>query len=155
LVVFLVALPLSMGIALASSVPPALGLVTAVIGGLVIGTFGGAHLQVSGPSAGLAVLIAELVGEHGMATFALIVIIAGLLQIASGLAKHERLFQAVSPAVVRAMLTGIGMLIIEGQFYVRIDDRIEGGGLDKLLAMPLGVVRAFTNTTDTLHMGLH
>ena len=61
LVVFLIALPLSMGIAHASGVPAALGLVTAIIGGVVVGLLGGAPLQISGPSAGLAVLIMEMV----------------------------------------------------------------------------------------------
>ena len=152
IVVFLIALPLSMGIAMASGVPPALGLVTAVIGGLVVGTMGGAHLQISGPSAGLAVLIAELVGRHGMAVFALIVIMAGVMQLLSGLGKVGRLFQAVSPAVVRGMLTGIGILIIASQFHVMIDDNIHESGLRNLLMIPSGLIKAFTNTSDTVHM---
>lgn len=94
LVVFLIALPLSMGIAHASGVPPALGLITAVVGGVVVGLLGGAPLQISGPSAGLAVLIMEMVHRfrtgddpYGLKTIAVIVIIAGLLQSAAGLAK--------------------------------------------------------------------
>jgi MFS superfamily sulfate permease-like transporter len=152
LVVFLIALPLSMGIAIASGVPPALGLVTAIIGGLVVGVFGGAHLQISGPSAGLAVLVAEMVSEHGMETFALIVIAAGVMQMLSGVLKVGRLFQAISPAVVRGMLTGIGTLIIASQFHIMIDDKLHGNGLANLMMIPEGVVKALTATDDTLHM---
>ncbi len=66
LVVFLVALPLCMGIALASGMPPASGLVTGIVGGLVVGFLAGSPLQVSGPAAGLAVIVFELVREHGL-----------------------------------------------------------------------------------------
>ena len=119
LVVFLIALPLSMGIAIASGVPPALGLVTAVIGGIVVGAFGGAPLQISGPSAGLTVLVLQLHQEHGMATFGVIGLIAGALQLVAGLFKIGRQFQAVSPAVIRGMLSGIGVLIVLDQFRDR------------------------------------
>ena len=67
IVVFLVALPLCMGIAIASGMPPAAGLITGIIGGIVVGTIAGSPLQVSGPAAGLAVLVFELVREHGIA----------------------------------------------------------------------------------------
>src|ERR1041384_6409507 len=66
-VVFLVALPLCMGIAIASGVPPATGLITGVIGGLVAGSLSGCPLQVSGPAAGLAVIVFELVQKFGLA----------------------------------------------------------------------------------------
>uniref|UniRef100_UPI0018FF786E SulP family inorganic anion transporter n=1 Tax=Xanthomonas fragariae TaxID=48664 RepID=UPI0018FF786E len=66
-VVFLVALPLCMGIAIASGMPPATGLITGIIGGLLVGFLAGSPFQVSGPAAGLAVLVFELVREHGVA----------------------------------------------------------------------------------------
>ncbi|MFT4625222.1 MAG: MFS superfamily sulfate permease-like transporter [Myxococcota bacterium] len=152
MVVFLIALPLSMGIAIASGVPPALGLVTAIIGGLVVGLLGGAHLQISGPSAGLAVLVAEMVGEHGLETFAFIVMAAGALQLLSGALKLGRLFQAVSPAVVRGMLSGIGILIIASQFHVMIDDSIHESGLRNIVMIPAGVLKALANVSDTQHL---
>ncbi|MCP4502899.1 MAG: SulP family inorganic anion transporter [Deltaproteobacteria bacterium] len=152
LVVFLIALPLSMGIAIASDVPPALGMVTAVIGGIVVGLFGGAHLQISGPSAGLAVLVAGMVASHGIESFSAMVILAGVIQLASGLLKGGRYFQAVSPAVVRGMLTGIGILIIASQFHVMIDDKIQESGIKNILAIPKGFWKALTNTGDLKHM---
>ena len=79
-VVFLVALPLCMGIAIASGAPPASGLITGIIGGLIVGLLAGSPLQVSGPAAGLAVLVYDLVQEHGMAGLAPIIVAAGVLQ---------------------------------------------------------------------------
>ena len=81
IVVFLVALPLCLGIAIASGVPPVYGLLAGVIGGLVVGTFTGSPLQVSGPAAGLAVMVFEIVQEHGVAGLSIICIFAGLFQV--------------------------------------------------------------------------
>lgn len=150
-VVFLIALPLSMGIAIASGVPPALGLVTAVIGGLVVGCFGGAPLQISGPSAGLTVLVLQMHQAHGMATFGLIVLLAGVLQFIAGVLKIGRQFQAVSPAVIRGMLAGIGILIILSQFHVMLDSDIPGSGVDNLMAIPAVLWRTINDHHDLLH----
>ncbi len=75
LVVFLVALPLCMGISIASGVPVAAGLVTGIIGGIVVGVPGGAPLQVSGPAAGLTVVCAEVVNHHGLPALAVVVLL--------------------------------------------------------------------------------
>ena len=71
IVVFLVALPLCMGIAIASGVPVAAGLITGIVGGLVVGWIAGAPMQVSGPAAGLTVIVFELVRQHGLEVHAL------------------------------------------------------------------------------------
>src|SRR5436309_2865821 len=76
-VVFLVALPLCMGIALASGLPPAAGIVTGIIGGLVVGALSGSPLQVSGPAAGLTVVIYDIVRSQGVNMVGLIVLLAG------------------------------------------------------------------------------
>ncbi|MBS1835806.1 MAG: SulP family inorganic anion transporter, partial [Acidobacteria bacterium] len=81
-VVFLVALPLCMGIAIASGAPPAAGLVTGIIGGMIVGSISGAPFQVSGPAAGLAVIVFQLVNQHGIAALGPLVLIAGLIQMA-------------------------------------------------------------------------
>src|SRR3954453_12232585 len=83
-VVFLVAVPLSLGIALASGAPIMAGLIAAVVGGVVAGLVGGSPLQVSGPAAGLAVVVAELVGRFGWGVTCAITVGAGLLQILFG-----------------------------------------------------------------------
>ena len=136
IVVFLVALPLCMGIALASGVPVAAGLLTGIIGGLVVGTFAGSPLQVSGPAAGLAVIIYTFVRETGLEFLGLAVLIGGVLQTIAGVFKVGVWFRAVSPAVVEGMLAGIGVLIFASQFHVMVDDDPKGSGVQNLLTIP-------------------
>ena len=114
IVVFLVAMPLCMGIAVASGVPPEKGLITGIIGGIVVGALAGSPLQVSGPAAGLAVVVFELVRDHGMSALGPILILAGIIQFVAGVAKLGGWFRAISPAVVHGMLAGIGVLIVVG-----------------------------------------
>ncbi|MFC4126823.1 SulP family inorganic anion transporter [Nocardia rhizosphaerae] len=118
IVVFLVALPLSLGIAVASGAPVAAGLVAAVIGGIVAGMFGGSVLQVSGPAAGLTVVVAESIAQFGWRVTCFIVVGAGLLQILFGLSRIARAALAVAPVVVHAMLAGIGITIALQQIHV-------------------------------------
>lgn len=135
-VVFLVALPLCMGVAIASGLPPALGLITGIVGGLVVGTISGSPLQVSGPAAGLAVIVWELVQHHGLGMLGLIVLLAGLIQMAAGVLKLGQWFRALSPSVIYGMLAGIGVLIMASQFHVMLDHKPVGSGLANLLAIP-------------------
>src|SRR5262245_57977244 len=100
IVVFLVALPLCMGIAIASGLPAALGLVTGIVGGIVVGVLQGGALQVSGPAAGLMVLTYQLVDQHGPARFGVIVALAGLVQLGAGAVRGGRWFRAVPPSVI-------------------------------------------------------
>jgi len=136
LVVFLVALPLSLGVAMASGAPPAAGLWSAIIGGLVVGRLAGSPLQVSGPAAGLAVLVYEIIATHGLAGLGVVVFLAGALQLVAGLLGTGRLFRAVSPAVVRGMLAGIGLLIFASQLHVVLGSVPTGSGLDDWLTLP-------------------
>lgn len=135
-VVFLVAMPLCMGIAVASGMPPERGLITGIIGGIVVGALAGSPLQVSGPAAGLAVIVYELVRDHGLSALGPILILAGAIQVAAGIFKLGGWFRAISPAVVHGMLAGIGVLIVVGQFHVLFDARPLPSGLGNLAAMP-------------------
>ena len=136
LVVFLVALPLCMGIAVASGMPPEAGLMTGIIGGIVVGLIAGSPLQVSGPAAGLAVLVFEIVREQGVVALGLIVLLAGAFQILAGVLRIGHWFRAISPAVVHGMLAGIGLLIVLGQLHVLIDRDPLPSGLANLVAIP-------------------
>jgi MFS superfamily sulfate permease-like transporter len=138
-VVFFVALPLCMGIALASGVPVAAGLITGIVGGLVTGALAGCPLQVSGPAAGLTVIVYEIVQHLGFPLLGLVVLVAGGFQIAAGLMKLGQWFRAVSPAVINGMLAGIGVLIFASQFHVMVDDKPRKSGLDNLLSLPEAV----------------
>jgi MFS superfamily sulfate permease-like transporter len=135
-VVFLVAMPLCMGIAIASGVPPERGLLTGIIGGIVVGLLSGSPLQVSGPAAGLVVMVFEIVEDYGIGALGPILLLAGALQCLAGALRLGRWFRAISPAVVHGMLAGIGVLIVAGQLQVLIDNKPMAGGLDNLLAAP-------------------
>ncbi len=143
-VVFLVALPLCMGIAIASGVPPALGLVTGIVGGLVVGFLAGSPLQVSGPAAGLAVLVWQLVREFGLPALGVAVVFAGVLQMVAGGFKLGRWFRAVSPALIAGMLAGIGISIFASQLHVMIDDAPRPSALENLASIGAAFVKSFT-----------
>lgn len=141
-VVFLVALPLCMGISLASGMPPTAGIITGIIGGIVVGSIAGSPLQVSGPAAGLAVLVYQLVQQFGVELLGTIVLFAGLLQIAAGMLRLGQWFRAVSPAVIHGMLAGIGILIFAAQFHVMLDGKPLGSGIQNLLGIPSAIWNA-------------
>ncbi|MGW1713533.1 SulP family inorganic anion transporter [Streptomyces sp. NPDC002156] len=136
LVVFLVALPLCIGVAVASGVPAELGIISGVIGGLVVGAARGSTLQVSGPAAGLAALVAETVLEYGVASLGVIVLGSGILQIILGLVRLGRMFQAISLAVVQGMLAGIGLPLIFSQLYPMSDSKAPGTPLENIAGVP-------------------
>jgi MFS superfamily sulfate permease-like transporter len=117
LVVFLVAVPLCVGVAVASGVPAELGIVTGIVGGLVVGLLPGSTMQVSGPAAGLTVLVASAVDQHGLGALGVIVLGAGVVQILLGVSRLGTWFRAISPSVVQGMLAGIGLVLILGQIY--------------------------------------
>ncbi|MGN8000373.1 SulP family inorganic anion transporter [Sphingomonas sp. 22176] len=157
IVVFLVAMPLCMGIAIASGVPPEKGLVTGIIGGLVVGFLAGSPLQVSGPAAGLAVIVFELVREQGLSALGPILILAGAIQVVAGVLRVGGWFRAISPAVVHGMLAGIGILIVVGQYHVLFDAKPLSSGLANVAAMPgrlLGLSTDLAAAEMALGLGL-
>jgi MFS superfamily sulfate permease-like transporter len=135
-VVFLVALPLCVGVAVASGVPAELGIITGIVGGVVTGLIPGSSLQVSGPAAGLTVTTLELVQQYGIQSLGAVVLGAGLLQILFGLLRVGRWFQAISTGVVQGMLAGIGLVLIFGQLYAALDRPAPGNALANLAGLP-------------------
>ncbi|MFY1703486.1 SulP family inorganic anion transporter [Micromonospora sp. WMMA1923] len=154
LVVFLVALPLCVGVAVASGVPAELGLVTGVVGGLLVGFLPGSSLQVSGPAAGMTVLVAEAVDSYGLAGLGTIVLVSGLIQIALGLFRLGRWFRAISVAVVQGMLAGIGLLLIAGQLYVLAGSATPHSGPGKFTGLPGLAADLVTSTTAQLALSV-
>ncbi len=150
LVVFMVALPLCIAIARACNVPAEAGLLTGVIGGLVVGGLAGSPLQVSGPAAGLIVIILKLVEQFGLTGLGVAVFLAGGLQVAAGLLRLGQWFRAVSPAVIHGMLAGIGLVIIAKQVHVLVDDTPAENVIRNLLSIPGAFLKAFTDS-DGLH----
>lgn len=129
IVVFLVALPLCLGIALASGAPFFSGLISGIIGGLVIGFLSNSHTSVSGPAAGLAaVVLASLATLGSFDIFLLAVLIAGMMQLGLGLLKAGAIANYFPSSVIRGMLTAIGIIIILKQIphAVGYDENAEG-----------------------------
>ncbi len=151
IVVFLVALPLCLGIAIAAGLPPASGLITGIIGGIIVGSLAGCPLQVSGPAAGLITLVWEIVQRHGVEGLGLIVLLAGILQLTAGLCKIGHWFRAVSPAVIQGMLSGIGILILSSQFHVMVDDTPKGSSMQNLLSIPGAIVKGLVPMDGASH----
>ncbi|MEZ4393317.1 MAG: SulP family inorganic anion transporter [Polyangiales bacterium] len=146
-VVFLVALPLSMGIALASGAPILSGLIAAVLGGVVVGALSGVPLQVSGPAAGLAVIVFGYIEQFGLPVLGAIIALAGLLQIGLGAARIARVALAISPAVVHGMLAGIGIQIALAQLHVVLGDAPESSAIKNILALPHQVAHMHNGAT--------
>lgn len=154
LVVFLVALPLCVGVAVASGVPAELGLITGIVGGLVTGLMRGSSLQVSGPAAGLTVLVFEAVREFGLPALGALVLVAGVLQLAMGTLGLGRWFRAISVSVVEGMLAGIGLVLIAGQMYAATGREAPASGLGKLAGLPSMLIETVGDTTALTSLAL-
>ncbi|MFI6482061.1 SulP family inorganic anion transporter [Nonomuraea sp. NPDC050663] len=136
LVVFLIAVPLSLGIAVASGAPLAAGLVAAAVGGIVAGFFGGSAVQVSGPAAGLSLVVADLVHTYGWRATCMITLLAGVVQLLLGLFRVARAALAVSPAVVHGMLAGVGVVIALSQLHIVLGGSPQRSAVENLLELP-------------------
>lgn len=113
IVVFFVALPLCLGIALASGAPLFAGIIAGIVGGIVVGAASGSSLGVSGPAAGLAVIVLTSISSLGSwPTFLMGVILAGVMQVVMGYAKAGIIAYFFPSSVIKGMLSGIGLLII-------------------------------------------
>lgn len=113
LVVFLIALPLCLGIAVASGAPPLAGLISGIVGGIVVGALSNSHISVSGPAAGLTAIVLAAINDLG--TFELFLcagIIAGIIQIALGIFRAGSISNYFPTSVIEGMLAGIGIIIV-------------------------------------------
>lgn len=153
IVVFLVALPLCLGIAIASGVPPIYGIITGVIGGIVAGILSGCPLQITGPAGGLIVITLEIVQKFGFENLGMAVFIAGILQIFMGFIGLAPWLQIVSPAIIVGMLSGIGLIIFASQFLVMLSVESTGTTIDNLFTIP-GILfkTIFPENESTYHI---
>ncbi|MBX2826580.1 MAG: SulP family inorganic anion transporter [Flavobacteriaceae bacterium] len=129
IVVFFVALPLCLGIALASGAPLFSGLIAGIVGGIVVGFMSGSQIGVSGPAAGLAAIVFAAIATLGFENFLLAVVLAGVIQIIFGVLKAGVIGYFFPSSVIKGMLTGIGIIIILKQipyFFGYIPAKGEG-----------------------------
>ena len=154
-VVFLVALPLCLGIAVASGAPPFAGIITGIIGGIVVGALSSSNVSVSGPAAGLIAIVLAAITDIGYEPFLLAVMIAGLIQLSLGFLKAGAISSYFPTSVIEGMLAAIGIIIIkkelphaigydkahEGDFFA-----IEGGS-------GAGFFTELINAVNYAHLG--
>ena len=145
LTVAIVALPLSMAIAIASGVTPERGLFTAAVGGFVISAFGGSRFQIGGPAAAFTVLVAATVARHGLPGLALATIIAGILLLAMGLLRLGSYIKFIPYPVTVGFISGIAVILFVGQISDLLGLRLASNPADilpklKVLGASLGTV---------------
>lgn len=128
MVVFLVALPLCLGIAVASGAPPFAGIISGIIGGIIVGSLSKSHVSVTGPAAGLIAIILVAVTDLGYETFLVAVMVAGLIQLTLGLAKAGGISSYFPTSVIEGMLVAIGIIIIKKELPHAIGYDLEHEG---------------------------
>lgn len=146
--VFLLALPLSLGIAKASEFPPAMGVLTAMIGGLFVSFFAGSRLTIKGPAAGLITICAGAViemggGAQGWHLALGAIVVAGLLQVCFGLLKFGSLSDFFPHSAVHGMLAAIGLIIFSKQVHILL-------GIDPATLKGLGPIELFKRIPDSI-----
>lgn len=150
-VVFLVALPLCMGIAVASGMPPASGILSGIIGGVVVAALSGCPMQVSGPANSLIVIVWMVNQDFGPGVLAATVLGAGALQLIAGFLRLGQWFRAVSPAVIHGLMTGFAVIIFACQFHVMLDDTPRGSAVENLLGIPAALYNGFFPIDGSQH----
>ena len=128
MVVFLVALPLCLGIAVASGAPPFAGIITGIIGGVLVGALSNSNVSVSGPAAGLIAIVLLAVMQLGYENFLVAVMIAGAIQLTLGFAKAGGISSYFPTSVIEGMLVAIGIIIIKKELPHAIGYDLENEG---------------------------
>lgn len=141
--VFLLALPLCLGIAVASDFPAVSGILSAIIGGIVASCLGGAQLSIKGPAAGLIVIALSAVTELGYERTLAVGVIAAIMQILMGVTRKAIIAEVISPSVIHGMLVAIGIIIVSQQVYVMMGLTPEAiGAIPLLFEFPQKIIAA-------------
>lgn len=143
LVVFLIALPLSVGISLASGAPASSGLISAILGGLLGSWLGGSFVTINGPAAGLIVVVLNAITQLGQGDASLgfkrmlaVIVVVGVLQILSGILKFGRFISLFPLSVIHGMLFSIGLIIMVKQVHVFLGQKVAGDILHSIALIP-------------------
>lgn len=157
-VVSLIALPLGLGLALASEAPPISGIIASVVGGIIAAIFGGSHVTITGPGNGLVIVLLGAIttlGEgnlyQGYLFTLAAVVFSGLLMIILGLLKMGRLADFFPASAIEGMLAAIGLGILAKQFHIMIGHNGESGSIISLLGrIPSGLLDLYHNFDVTI-----
>ncbi len=156
MVVFLVALPLCLGIAVASGAPPFAGIITGVIGGIVVGLLSSSNVSVSGPAAGLIAIVVAAITDLGYEPFLVAVVIAGLIQLTLGFIKAGSISSYFPTSVIEGMLVAIGIIIIKKEIphAIGYDKEHEGDFFSyELLSEDKGFFTEIIHAFNYAHLG--
>ena len=155
MVVFLVALPLCLGIAIASGAPPFAGIICGVIAGIVVGSLSSSNVSVSGPAAGLIAIILVAITDLGYEPFLVAVVIAGLIQLTLGFAKAGSISSYFPTAVIEGMLVAIGIIIIKKELphAIGYDKAHEGDWFALENGSGSGYFTEIINAVNYAHLG--
>jgi len=155
MVVFLVALPLCLGIAVASGAPPFAGVICGVIAGIIVGYLSGSNVSVSGPAAGLIAIVLVAITDLGYESFLLAVIFAGVIQLTLGLAKAGTISSYFPTSVIEGMLVAIGIIIIKKELphAIGYDKAHEGDWFALEAGSEKGFFTELINAVNYAHVG--
>lgn len=155
LVVFLVALPLCLGIAVASGAPPFAGVICGVIAGIVVGFLSGSNVSVSGPAAGLIAIVVVAITDLGYEPFLVAILIAGLIQLVLGFAKAGTISSYFPTSVIEGMLVAIGIIIIKKELphAIGYDKAHEGDWFAIEAGSGSGFFTELINSINYAHVG--
>ncbi|HYJ38732.1 MAG TPA: SulP family inorganic anion transporter, partial [Chitinophagaceae bacterium] len=155
MVVFLVALPLCLGIAVASGAPPFAGIITGILGGILVGSLSKSNVSVSGPAAGLIAIVLAAITDLGYETFLLAVMIAGLIQLSLGIAKAGAISSYFPSSVIEGMLAAIGIIIIKKELphAIGYDKAHEGDFFAFEKGAETGFFTEIINSINYAHLG--
>lgn len=155
LVVFLVALPLCLGIAVASGAPPFAGIISGVIGGILVGSLSNSNLSVTGPAAGLIAIILVAITQLGYPAFLMAAFLAGLIQLALGFARAGTISNYFPTNVIEGMLAAIGIIIIKKEFphAIGYDKAHEGDFYSLEVGSETGMFTEIINAINYAHWG--
>jgi MFS superfamily sulfate permease-like transporter len=155
MVVFLVALPLCLGIAVASGAPPFAGIICGVIAGIVVGALSGSNVSVSGPAAGLIAIVLVAINDLGYESFIVAVMVAGLIQLTMGIVKAGGISAYFPTAVIEGMLVAIGIIIIKKEVphAIGYDKQHEGDWFNLEKGAETGFFTEIINSINYAHLG--
>ncbi len=144
-VVSLIALPLGLGLAMASEAPPISGIIAAVVGGLMVSILGGSHVTISGPGNGLVGVLLVAITTLGIQGAYAAIICSGVLLILLGFLRMGKLADFFPSSAIQGMLAAIGLIILGKQFHIMLGNKLSlDGSVDYLLAIPETIQGAFT-----------
>ena len=144
-VVSLIALPLGLGLAMASDAPPIAGIISAIVGGVIVSILGGSHVTIAGPGNGLVAVLLAAVTILGLEGTYAAIICSGVLLIILGFVRMGKLADFFPSSAIQGMLAAIGLIILGKQFHIMLGNRLSlPGSIDYLLQIPSTIFGVFS-----------